>query len=194
MEIFRLGEGKWCKFLINFLPKTNVCCGLSIVSSGSDKHYALGGNNDQGNLNQALYISTKDLHYNCSSSTREMDRSALFSTPQQLVQIGEVDDSSSPWKKLPDTPTYSPAASILGGSLIALGGWDKADCEGSKVKTNIMKYSSDTNSWIYIGDLPSPGLAKTTTAVLSPAEILVIGGWNGTSMSNTVYKLNLLLK
>ena len=62
VEIFRLGEGRWCKFLINSLPKANACCGLSIVSSGSDKHYALGGNNDQGNLNQALYISTKDLH------------------------------------------------------------------------------------------------------------------------------------
>ena len=57
-----------------------------------------------------------------------------------------------------------------------------------------MKYSSGTNSWIYVGDLPAPGLAKTTTAVLSPAEILVIGGWDGKSMSNAVYKLNLLLK
>ncbi len=57
-----------------------------------------------------------------------------------------------------------------------------------------MRYSTGTNSWIYIGDLPTPGLAKTTAAVLSLAEILVIGGWDGKNMSSTVYKISLLLK
>ena len=193
VEIFRLGEDKWYKSLINFLPKASACCGLSIVASGSDdNYYALGGTNGQGNLNQALYISTGDLHYDSSEQdiTYEPEDSlTLFINPQSPGPV-----APSCWKKLPDTPTYSPAASILGGSLIALGGWDKADREGSKVKTSIMKYSSGTSSWIYIGDLPSPGLAKTTTAVLSPAEILLIGGWDGKSMSNAVYKLNLLLK
>ena len=199
VEISRLGESRRNKTYINSLPKASACCGLSIASSGSDsKHYALGGTNDQRNLNQALYISTEDLDYNPTEqdsrrSTSEMERSALdlFSIPQRLEEMG----APSRWKKLPDTPTYSPAASILGGSLIALGGWDKANRqEGSKVQTSIMKYSSGTNSWIYIGDLPAPGLAKTTAAVLSLAEILVIGGWDGTSMSKSVYKLSLLLK
>lgn len=142
----------------------------------------------------------EDLDYNPteqakSRSASEMEKSALFSTAQKLVEMGAVDNSPSRWKKLPNTPTYSPAASILCGSLIALGGWDKANHqEGSKVQTSIMKYSSGTNSWIYIGDLPAPGLAKTTTAVLSLAEILVIGGWDGTGMRKAVYKLSLLLK
>ena len=172
VEIFQLGENKWYKTHFNSLPKESY--GLSVVSGSDNKHYALGGTNDQCHFNQALYVSTEDLH----------------------SKKVAVDDSRSHWKKLPDTPTYSPAASILGGFLIALGGYDKAECEGSTgvaVKTSIMKYSKGTNSWIHVGDLPTPGLAKTTTAVLSPAEILVIGGWDGTSMSNAVYKLSLLL-
>ena len=194
VEIFRLGEPTWCKTKINFLPKASS--GLSIVSSGSDnKHYALGGTNDQGNLNQALYVSAEDLCYNFtkqeSTSNLELLQSDIFSPKQKLVKMGAIDASPSCWKILPDTPTYSPAVSLLGGSLIALGGWNK---EGSKVQTSILKYSTSTNSWIYIGDLPAPGLAKTTAAVLSLAEILVIGGWDGTSMSSAVYKVSLLLK
>ena len=197
VEIFQVGERRWYKTQINSLPKASY--GLSIVSSGSDnKHYALGGTNDQGNLNQALYISTEDIHYkpteqDSSRSTSELEQSDLFSSPQKLIEKGALDDSCSQWKNMPDTPTYSPAASILGGSLIALGGYE-ANHEGSKVQTSIMKYSHGTNSWIYIGDLPTPGLAKTTAAVLSFGEILVIGGWDGTSMHKAVYKLSLLLK
>jgi N-acetylneuraminic acid mutarotase len=192
VEIFRLGEGRWFKTNINSLPTASS--GLSVVSSVSDnKHYALGGTNDQGNLNQALYVSTEDLYYNSTEqeSTSNLEQSALFSTPRTLVEMGAIDASPSRWKILPDTPTYSPAVSLLGGSLVALGGWNK---EGSKVQASIMRYSTGTNSWIYIGDLPTPGLAKTTAAVLSLAEILVIGGWDGTNMSSTVYKISLLLE
>lgn len=197
VEIFRLGEAKWYKTHITSLPKACACYGLSIVSSDSEnKLYVLGGTNNQWNLNQALYISMEDLNYSPTKqdTTSKMEQSAIFSSSQHLKAIGAVDDSPSHWKTLPDTPTYSPAASILGGSLIALGGWDKADYEGSKVQSSIMKYSSSTNSWIYIGDLPAPGLAKTTTAIISLAEVLVIGGWDGSGMSKAVYKLSLLLK
>ena len=52
----------------------------------------------------------------------------------------------------------------------------------------IHAYSSSMNSWVYIGDLPSP-IAYPTTVSLSPTEFLVIGGrdkdWEKLS---TVYK------
>ena len=185
VEIFRLKEAKWYWAHINSLP--NVCFGLSTVSSDSEnKHYALGGTNNQGNLNQAIYVSAESLHCNATKldSTSEMDESLFFDCLSTL--------EDSPWMSLPNTVTYSPAASILGGSLIAIGGWDTADRERSTVRTNIMKYSSGTNSWIYVADLPSPR-AKIAAAVLSPAEVLVIGGWDGTGMSKVVYKLKLLL-
>ena len=189
VEIFRLKEARWYRAHINSLP--NACFGLSTVSSDSEnKHYALGGTNNQGNLNQAIYVSTKSLCCNATeldNSTSEMDQSHFLEC-LSLTQALE----DSPWKSLPNTVTYSPAASILGGSLIAIGGWDTADRERSTVRTNIMKYSSGTNSWIYVADLPSPR-AKIAAAVLSPAEVLVIGGWDGRGMSKAVYKLKLLL-
>ena len=198
VEIFRQNQeeavGKWCRTRKSL---QEACFGLSTVSSDSEsKLYALGGKNDHGNLNQAIYISTENLHC-CSATeldnrTSELaDLSLLFSSTDVLRRKQALDDS--PWKELPNTVTYSPAASMLGSSLIAIGGWDTADQEGSNVKTNIMMYSSGTNSWIYIGDLPAPR-AKITAAVLSLAEVLVIGGWDGQGMSKAVYKLSLLLK
>ena len=190
VEIFRLKEATWYRTHTNFLQ--NECFGLSIVSLDSEnKHYALGGTNNQGYLNQAMYVSTESLCCNATeldSSTSEMDQSHFLECLSQSMQPLE----DSPWKSLPNTVTYSPAASTLGGSLVAIGGWDTADRERSTVRTNIMKYSSGTNSWIYVADLPSPR-AKIAAAVLSPAEVLVIGGWDDTGMSKVVYKLKLLL-
>jgi hypothetical protein len=37
----------------------------------------------------------------------------------------EISFTKSVWKKLPDTPTYEPAAAVLGGKLLAVGGTDK---------------------------------------------------------------------
>ena len=55
-------------------------------------------------------------------------------------------------------------------------------------------FSQNINSWIYMGDLPEP-LSKSAVAVLSPVDILVIGGYGqDREKQNSVYKGTLTLK
>ena len=86
---------------------------------------------------------------------------------------------------LPNTPTYQPAAAMLAGNLLAIGGSQIS----SKREGNggVLVYSPSINSCIYISDLPTPLSLLTAVAVLSSTEILVIGGWGGDCV-NTVYK------
>ena len=65
---------------------------------------------------------------------------------------------------------------MLASSLITIGGTGTAEI--GSAQTGVYMYSPTTNSWIYFGDLPAPR-ALTTTTVLSPTELLVIGGWDG---------------
>ena len=59
------------------------------------------------------------------------------------------------------------------------------------VMKEVYMYSSSTNSWIYISDLPAPR-SSTAVAVLSSIELLMIGGWDSGNV-NTVYKGTLTL-
>ena len=200
VEIFRLTtKSQWHKTPINSLP--TPCFGLSVVSSDSENmHYVLGGKVDRRNLNQAMYVSLDDFY--CSiipvySTTDDILKSSMdLSTSvdnlrRHATLVKEQQAVCSPWKVLHSTPTYSPAAATMAGSLIAVGGWERSD--GGAVQTKILKYSTDTNSWIYISDLPAPK-AKTTAAVISSTEVLVIGGWDGKCVSKTMHKLTLHLK
>ena len=99
-------------------------------------------------------------------------------------------DTQSAWKTLPNTPTYRPAAAVLAGNLLAIGGDETSD--GGAAKKEVYMYSPSTNSWIYISDLPAPR-SLTVAAVLSSTEVLVIRGRDGGSV-NTVYKGTLHLK
>ena len=141
--------------------------------------YALGGWNGS-HLNQALYASVDDLLGN--------------SVPANQTTHSGSSDNQSAWKTLPNTPTYRPAAAVLASNLLAIGGWETS--KGGAAKKEVYMYSSSTNSWIYISDLPAP-LSETAVAVLSSREILVIGGWTGGDDGDrvdTVYKGILHLK
>ena len=92
---------------------------------------------------------------------------------------------------LPDTPTYQPAAAMLSGHLLAVGGEKTSDGEADMKE--VYMYSPSTNCWIYISDLPAPR-SMTAVAVLSQTEILVIGGWCGGGRVKTVHKGNLVVK
>ena len=86
--------------------------------------------------------------------------------------------SNSAWVILPNTPHYGPAAATFSTSLLAVGGsishiWS---LKPQVVKT-VHVYSPCTNAWIHISDLPTPRML-TATAMLSPTELLVIGGWS----------------
>ena len=167
VEIFKPDTLQWYK--TDPLPPTG-CRDVSLVTIGNTC-YALGGFKYPFCLNQALYASVDDLHCNA--------------VPANLTS-----DTQSAWKTLPNAPTYKPAAAVLVGNLLAIGG-DEASYGGAD-KKEVYMYSPSTNSWIYISDLPAPR-SSTAVAVFSSTEILVIGGCYGGRV-NTVYKGTLNLK
>ena len=174
VEIFRSDVSQW--FMTDPLPK--ACCDMSIVAI-DNVCYALGGFKHPLHLNQAVCASITDLL-----------RSAV---PANETEQIDVSFTKSVWKTLPNTPTYEPAAAVLAGKLLAIGGTKTAK-KGANRK-EIYTFSQSANSWTYIGDLPAPRF-DAAVAVLSSTEILVIGGWGGDAAQermNTVYKGTLLL-
>ena len=165
-EIFKPDTSQW--YRTDTLP--TACQDISLVAIGNTC-YALGGYEGPSHLNQALSASVDDLL-----------RNAL--RPANQTTHSGSSDTQSAWKTLPNTPTCEPAAAVLAGNLLAVGGRETS--EGGTAKKEVYMYSLSTNSWIYISDLPAPR-SETAVAVLSSTEILVIGGWDGERV-NTVYK------
>ena len=172
VEIFKADTSQW--HTTDPLPK--ACCLISLVAIGNTC-YALGGYKSPSSLNQALYASVDDLLHNA--------------VPANQTTHSGSSDTQSAWKILPDTPTYGPATAVLAGQLFAVGGMETSD--GGAVMKEVYTYSPSTNSWIYISDLPAPRYGAAV-AVLSPSEILVIGGQCDGDRVNTVYKGTLHLK
>ena len=174
VEIFQADTSQW--YTTDPLP--TACYDISLVAIGNTC-YALGGFKSPSHLNQALHASVDDLRHNA--------------VPANKTTHSGSSDTQSAWKTLPDTPTYRPTAAVLAGHLLAVGGRETS--EGEAAMKEVYTYSPSTNSWIYISDLPAPRY-RAAVAVLSPSEILVIGGWcdGGAGRVNTVYKGTLHLK
>ena len=173
VEIFKLDTYQW--YVTDSLPI--ACCNMAAYSIGQDTCYLLGGYRPALCTNNVFCASLDDLVCNATAVTVGQPTSVTTSSSR---------DQESAWKTLPNTPNYQPTvASVLTGTLVALGGWETS--QGRVAKTELHTYSSTTNSWVYVGDLPAPR-AVTTAAMLSPTELLVIGGWNGTERVKTVYK------
>ena len=170
VDIFKLDISQW--YRADPLPRG--CYNISLVAIGNIC-YALAGITSGLYLNQALYASVDDLLGNA--------------VPANQTTHSGSSDTQSTWKTLPNTPTYQPAAAVLAGNLLAIGG--KETSGGGADMKEVYMYSPSTNSWIYISDLPAPR-SVTTAAVLSSTEVLVIGGWGGGKV-NTVYKGTLTL-
>ena len=163
VEIFKLDTSQW--YRTDSLP--TVCYNISLVAIGTTC-YILGAGLPR---NEALYASVDDLFGNA--------------VPANQTTHSHTSDTQSVWKTLPNTPTYGPAAAVLAGNLLAIGGDDENFMGATK---EVYMYSPSTNSWIHISDLPAP-LSDTTVAVLSLTKILVIGGLdNDYAMVNTVYR------
>ena len=97
---------------------------------------------------------------------------------------GNANKADSVWNIIPNTPSYRPSAVTISGTLFAVG---RLDSE-REVTQKVYAYSSSMNSWLYVGDLPSP-VTFAATVSLSPTECLVIGGWNATERQSTVHKI-----
>ena len=105
--------------------------------------------------------------------------------PRDQASTDRDSTNNSAWKVLPNTPNYGPAVATLGTSLLAVGGIT-TNKRTSNPQAAVHIYSPCTNAWIHISDLPAPRL-WAAAAMLSPTELLVIGGWNK-GKQNSVYK------
>ena len=174
VEIFKSDISQW--FQADPLPK--ACCDMSSVAI-DDVIYALGGYKHPLHLNQAVCASINDLLHSA--------------VPADDSEQSEISFTKSVWKKLPNTPAYEPAAAVLDGKLLAIGGTDTAK-KGANRK-EIYMFSESASSWTYTGDLPAPRF-DAAVAIASSTEILGIGGWDGETTQervNTVYKGTLKL-
>ncbi len=111
----------------------------------------------------------------------------LAAQVDKLISADRQDDGSankadSVWNTISNTPFYRPSPVTISDTLFAVGG---VDSEGEATQ-RIYAYSFSMDSWLYVGDLPSP-VTHAATVSLSPTECLVIGGRNKTRQS-TVYK------
>ena len=158
-------------------PLPTACSQISLVII-VNTCYALGGYNHPSYLNQVHYATVDDLLHNAVPAN-------------QTNHSGSSANTQSAWKTLANTPTYRPAAAVLAGNLLAIGG-EKTSKGGADKKEEVYMFSPSTNSWIYISDLPEPRCVPAV-AVLSSTEILVIGGRCGDFRVNTVYKGTLQL-
>ena len=172
VEIFKADTSQWYRTD----PLPTACCDISLVIIGNTC-YALGGYKDPSRLNQLLYASVDDILNNAVPAN-------------QTTHSGSSANTQSAWKTLANTPTYRPAAAVLAGNLLAIGGRETS--EGGADKKEVYMFSPSTNSWIYISDLPEPQSA-IAVAGLSSTEILVIGGDRCGGKVDTVYKGNLNL-
>ena len=174
VEIFKADTSQWYKTD----PLPTACCHISLVIIGNTC-YALGGYKHPSHLNQVLYASVEDLLHNAvpANQTNHSRSSA---------------NTQSAWKTLANTLNYRPAAAVLAGNLLAIGGKETSS-KGGPDKKEVYMFSPSTNSWIYISDLPEPRF-KTAVAVLSSTEILVIGGKCDRVNVKTAYNGTLQLK
>ena len=105
--------------------------------------------------------------------------------PRDQASTDRDSTNNSAWEVLPNTPHYTPAAATFGASLLAVGGTTTKEYPLNP-QTAVHVYSPCTNAWIHISDLPAPRVV-TATAMLSPTELLVIGGWSNVKQIS-VYK------
>ncbi len=115
----------------------------------------------------------------------------LATQVDKLISIHRQDDGSankadSVWNTSSNTPSYHPSPVMISDTLFAVGGMNHEE----EATQRIYAYSSAMDSWLYVGDLPSP-IAHAATVSLSSTECLLIGGWNKGERQSTVYKISI---
>ena len=175
VEIFKPDTSQW----YSTDPLPTACQDISFKCIGSTC-YAIGGFKYPLRLNQALYASVDDLLHNAvpANQTTHAD------------SFSNVSDTPSIWKALPNTPLYQPAAAVLSGKLLAIGGRKTSKIDATTKTKCYILYSPSTDSWVYFSDLPAPR-SNVAVDILSATEILVIGGLYDDDGVNTVYKRTL---
>ena len=181
------------------LPTHLIVAGGGLGSSGYTDNVAI------YNISTSQWSETDRLPYACYNQRGTVYNNTVYlmggyggkilnkvfaAQVDKLISADRQDDGSankadSVWNTISNTPSDRPSPVTISDTLFAIGGMDS----GYKANQRIYAYSSSMDSWLYIGDLPSP-MAGTATVSLSPTECLMIGGWNNNKENqSTVYKI-----
>ena len=179
-KIYTMIDGEFKELLP---PMKERRCSTSVVSSGSVLA-AAGGYGGSGKLsfvevyNNGQWTSGQSLPDACydMKSVFHGDKWVLIGGSEQGTKVYCVSLQSlvsgteqSPWETFPDVPFSLSATAAFGGRILSIGG------EYLNCTTSIYAYSSDTQSWIHVGDLPTP-LRSTCAIVVPSGELIVLGG------------------
>ena len=100
-------------------------------------------------------------------------KEVYYASLEALVASSQPSENplSSVWKRLTDVPHQHSSPAVFGNRLIASGGGIYPH------SSSIHAYSSHTESWLHVGDMPVE-LGYTCTVVLATGELMMIGGWS----------------
>ena len=146
--------------------------------------------------NNTLYlIGGWDGDKRCSEAfIAQIDKLISNSIQTNQDDAGAAVNENSVWDEIANTPSYRPKMVTMYANALAVGGVNSADIDEYTPTQAIHAYSSSMNSWVYIGDLPSP-IAYPATVSLSPTEFLLIGGEDkDRKRLSTVYKATIKIK
>ena len=179
-KIYTMIDGEFKELLP---PMKEKRYSTAAVSSGSVLAVA-GGNGGTGILssvevyNNGQWTSGQSLPDPCYDMTSVFhgDKWILIGGSEKRTKVYCVSLQSlvsgteqSPWETLPDVPFPHSATAVFGGRILSIGGYDYPNDTSS-----IYAYSPDTQSWIHVGDLPTP--LDSTCAIVEPSgELMVIG-------------------
>ena len=176
-KVFTMRDGQFVEVLP---PMKERRVSPSAVSSGSALIVA-GGWNTSGGLSSVEVF--KDSQWTTAPSLPSAGydmKSALHSDQWYLItDLGKVFCASLqslisgadqlPWETLPDAPNHFSAAAFFGGHLLSIGG-------GIPDLTTIHAFSTFTQSWEHVADLPPLLCSNPTAVALSSKQLIVSDG------------------
>ena len=161
VEIYNIGTAKWSQ--AESMPKL---CSFQMVGIVKESMYVIGNRDENSRLNE-MFCTSLD----------------------QLLSQGKDEGLLQPsiWRQVANTPAYCQSAIIASNIVLAMGGYKTAKLSNFEIDQCIYAYSPTLNSWINVGELPSP-MANLTVASLPTREFITIGGFNTASHpTKTVY-------
>ena len=120
-----------------------------------------------------------DTWYVTGGTQLHTDTTDVYSVSLEALISHSTSDSSKIWNKIAPLNCDCSSPLILGGSLLAIGGWDpKKECSVS----TIQRYVPDTNTWVHAGELPHP--LYNCTCIMTAGRLHVFGGYSNGKLSS----------
>ncbi len=100
----------------------------------------------------------------------------VYSVSLEALVSHSSSDISNICNKLPSLNCTRSCPLNIGGSLLAVGGWDM---KSKKSVSTIQRYVPETNTWVQAGQLPHA--VQACTCIMTPDKVHVMGGNDGNS-------------